>query len=235
MIIICQGVERSLVHLHFLRWPESNEPIYSSTFRSFLGKISQIPESNAPIIVHCANGVGRAGIIILVDIFLRTLVNKNCIEIFEVLKILRDQRPNIVESSFLYKLAHFLVLDYLTNPPLDELPCDKNLTNNMKIYQAKSNLSIQMEYLTKVRWRDEMMKKLVMYRDEIFIEYNNKLHYINAAYVDGFYQSNKYIVIQQPLPNTQSHFWNLVAQKQCSVIISLNEINLKDKVTDHTN
>lgn len=68
-------------------------------------------------------------------------------------------------------------------------------------------------------------------RDKIFIEDSDgSFQYINAVYVDGFFKSNKYIVTQQPLPNTENDFWKLVFQKECSIVISLNEIDLNDKV-----
>lgn len=56
--------------------------------------------------------------------------------------------------------------------------------------------------------------------------------YINAVLVDGFSSPGRYIVTQQPLPNTLGDFWRLVAEKNSTVIISLNDINLKDGVID---
>lgn len=55
--------------------------------------------------------------------------------------------------------------------------------------------------------------------------------YINAVQVDGFRSPGRYIVSQQPLPNTVGDFWRMVWERQCTVIISLNEIDPKEKVS----
>lgn len=55
--------------------------------------------------------------------------------------------------------------------------------------------------------------------------------YINAVQVDGFRNPNRFIVTQQPLPNTIIDFWRLIHEKDITVIVSLNEIDLKNKVS----
>lgn len=54
--------------------------------------------------------------------------------------------------------------------------------------------------------------------------------YINAIRVDGFRNPKRYIVTQQPLPNTINDFWRLIHENNVTVIVSLNDINLKQKV-----
>lgn len=55
--------------------------------------------------------------------------------------------------------------------------------------------------------------------------------YINAVKVDGFQNPKRYIVTQQPMPNTIGDFWRLIHENNVNVIISLNDINLKKKVS----
>lgn len=55
--------------------------------------------------------------------------------------------------------------------------------------------------------------------------------YINAVHVDGFQSPNKFIVTEQPLPSTLKDFWRLIDERKPSVIVSLNEIDPKDKVS----
>lgn len=54
--------------------------------------------------------------------------------------------------------------------------------------------------------------------------------YINAIQVDGFRNLHKFIVTQQPLPNTVGDFWRLVAETDAAVIVSLHEIDETDEV-----
>lgn len=55
--------------------------------------------------------------------------------------------------------------------------------------------------------------------------------YINAVRVDGFQSPGRYIVTQQPLPNTLGDFWRLIDENKVSVIISLNKVNSEDKTS----
>lgn len=59
---------------------------------------------------------------------------------------------------------------------------------------------------------------------------DQKSSYINAIQVDGFRAPAKYIVTQQPMPNTLGDFWRMVVEHRSSLIISLNDIDLKNKV-----
>lgn len=74
----------------------------------------------------------------------------------------------------------------------------------------------------------------LLFADELSIVHlassNHSSSYINAVIVEGFRNLNKYIVTQQPLPNTMNDFWKMVDQMEISVIVSLNEINSNDKV-----
>lgn len=54
--------------------------------------------------------------------------------------------------------------------------------------------------------------------------------YINAVRVDGFRSPERFIVTQQPMPNTLGDFWRLVAERETTVIVSLNSIDENDEV-----
>lgn len=60
---------------------------------------------------------------------------------------------------------------------------------------------------------------------------DEKSSYINAVRVDGFRSPGRYIVTQQPLPNTLGDFWRLIDENKISVIISLNEVDNRDKTS----
>jgi protein tyrosine phosphatase len=55
--------------------------------------------------------------------------------------------------------------------------------------------------------------------------------YINAVRVDGFRCPGRFIVTQQPMPNTLGDFWRLVHEKETTVIVSLNPVNPKNKTS----
>ena len=57
--------------------------------------------------------------------------------------------------------------------------------------------------------------------------------YINAIVVDCYRCPRKFIVTQQPLPNTVEDFWNLVKEFEVNTIVSLNEIDGQDPVNSN--
>lgn len=114
-------------------------------------------------------------------------LQENILKIYETQQQIRLQRPNMVDNIIQYKLAHFLILDCLTNPPFDEIPCDDNLIEKLQIYQTKGNLDVQMAFLNNVRWRDGKMKEIMMCCDAKTLENNDRIKNRFSTIVPGKY------------------------------------------------
>jgi protein tyrosine phosphatase len=54
--------------------------------------------------------------------------------------------------------------------------------------------------------------------------------YINAVFVDGFRIKDQFVATQFPLISTVGDFWRLIAEKNISLIVVLNEIDEQIKV-----
>jgi protein tyrosine phosphatase len=54
--------------------------------------------------------------------------------------------------------------------------------------------------------------------------------YINAVYVDGFRVKDQFVATQFPLTSTVSDFWRLIAEKNVSLIVVLNEVDTQIEV-----
>ncbi|XP_044263458.1 receptor-type tyrosine-protein phosphatase S-like isoform X2 [Tribolium madens] len=239
---------REVQQYHFQSWPDHGVPLYPQTLIPFLENLQNIPLSTkSPIVVHCSAGVGRTGTIILCDICLRMAIGENHVDILATLQKLRDQRPNMVDNIEQYKLAHLVILDYLIGIRTG-IPC--NEINKVEELLKSGGVKKQMRYLKNTAWQDELAKSSMLENCTSFlVKEKNRFQniipdsrsyiflpryptddessiYINAVTVDGFKHPNRFIVTQQPLPNTVGDFWRLVHDKDISVIISLNEIDL---------
>ncbi|KAK9883910.1 hypothetical protein WA026_004853 [Henosepilachna vigintioctopunctata] len=252
----CKNQMRKLEQFHFTSWPDRGVPLYPQSLVPFLRKILKIPQSSSsPIVVHCSAGVGRTGTIILSEICLRMAAEEGVIDVLHHLQKLREQRSNMVDNVERYKLVHLIVLESLmglhTSIPIIDIDKVINKLINEKEYK------MQMDQLKATEWRDEAIMSIDESNEE-FIIYPEKNRfqdivpdkrsrilltrypsddisssYINAVKVDGFRCPNRFIVTQQPMPNTLADFWRLVVERHTSVIVSLNETNIMDKTCCH--
>ncbi|CAH0551977.1 unnamed protein product [Brassicogethes aeneus] len=242
--------QRDVKQIHFTAWPDHGVPLYP---RSLI-PILEIMANNkvTPMVVHCSAGVGRSGAVILCDISLKMAQFEHKVDILNSFEYLRSRRPNMVDNYEQYKLVHLVILEYIFGK-ITSLPCDNLLANNVSnIIQFE--IDDQLEYLEDVKWQDRALRSIVEEEYENFAIYMNKNRfneiipensgkiylsynaregetstYINAVYVDGFNDQNKFIATQQPMPNTVGDFWRMVLETESSLIISLNEVDLNDK------
>ncbi|KYB26638.1 receptor-type tyrosine-protein phosphatase F isoform X2 [Tribolium castaneum] len=239
---------REVQQYHFQSWPDHGVPLYAQTLIPFLENLQKIPLSTkSPIVVHCSAGVGRTGTIILCDSCLRMAVSEKCVDVLGTLQKIRNQRPNMVDNVEQYKLAHLVILDYLDGIRTG-IPCSE--IGEVEELLKSDELKKQMRYLETTAWQDEIFMPTVLQNETSFVvKKKNRFQniipgnhryiflprypiddessiYINAVTVDGFKHPDRFIVTQQPLPNTLGDFWRLVHDKDISVIISLNEIDL---------
>jgi tyrosine-protein phosphatase non-receptor type 4 len=58
-----------------------------------------ISAANPPTIVHCSAGIGRTGVLILMDTAISYLESKSPIYPLELVQVMRDQRASMVQNS----------------------------------------------------------------------------------------------------------------------------------------
>ncbi|XP_050510291.1 tyrosine-protein phosphatase 69D-like isoform X2 [Diabrotica virgifera virgifera] len=244
--------QRQITQLHFTTWPDHGVPLYSQSLVPFLQKILKIPYSaQSPMIVHCSAGVGRTGTIILSDIILRMAAAENSVDFLAYLEIIRDQRSNLVDNLEQYKLAHLVVLECLFGMRTS-IMCNDDMRTIVENTISNNGIRTQMKYIEETQWQDSAMET-ILDNEEVAPIYDEKNRfkdiipehyrvfvtryphddetssYINAILVDDFRNPGRYIVTQQPMPNTIGDFWRMVLERSCNVIISLNTIDLKDE------
>ncbi|CAH1155542.1 unnamed protein product [Phaedon cochleariae] len=251
-IVIYRKEQRQLEQLHFTSWPDHGVPLYPQTLAPFLQRMLRIPYNPpSPILVHCSAGVGRTGIIILCDICLRMAAGENAMDFLAYLEILQEQRPSMLENAEQYTFAHLVVLECLFSMRT-AVPCSKDMEHLVDMVLQNNGVAQQMKYLEETKWQDSIMEtimkrgtnisihaeknrsqEIVPERYRVFLApypaNDPKSSYINAVLVDGFRNPGRYIVTQQPMPNTLGDFWRLVIERGCSVIINLNSVNPRDK------
>jgi tyrosine-protein phosphatase non-receptor type 12/18/22 len=104
-----------VLHYHYKRWPDHGVPVNGSSLEIlefiksmhnyYLGVDSN--SNKTPFVIHCSAGCGRAGVICAT--FRRILTKESS---FDAVKMIRRDRPNLVQSSEQYKYISLLVENY---------------------------------------------------------------------------------------------------------------------------
>lgn len=70
-------------------------------------------DQQGPIIVHCLDGSSISGLFVLVELTVHCIENNINVEIAKLLRLLRQQRANLIKNVNQYKFAYESVLTYL--------------------------------------------------------------------------------------------------------------------------
>jgi len=111
------GEKRAVWQLQYTGWPDHGVPSDPRYFLAFLDELHNIRlrvsagnTSVIPTVIHCSAGIGRTGVLILVEIALARLSAGLKPNLGETLKEIREQRPAMVQTVEQYKFAYEAVI-----------------------------------------------------------------------------------------------------------------------------
>ncbi|XP_017562909.2 receptor-type tyrosine-protein phosphatase S-like isoform X1 [Pygocentrus nattereri] len=110
------GQSRTVRQFQFTDWPEQGVPKSGEGFIDFIGQVHKTKEQfgqDGPISVHCSAGVGRTGVFITLSIVLERMRYEGAVDIFQTVKMLRTQRPAMVQTEDEYQFCYQAALEYL--------------------------------------------------------------------------------------------------------------------------
>ncbi|XP_037116510.1 receptor-type tyrosine-protein phosphatase delta-like isoform X13 [Syngnathus acus] len=110
------GQSRTVRQFQFTDWPEQGVPKSGEGFIDFIGQVHKTKEQfgqDGPISVHCSAGVGRTGVFITLSIALERMRYEGVVDIFQTVKMLRTQRPAMVQTEDQYQFCYRAGLEYL--------------------------------------------------------------------------------------------------------------------------
>ncbi|VDI79187.1 receptor-type tyrosine-protein phosphatase delta [Mytilus galloprovincialis] len=110
------GQSRTIRQFQFTDWPEQGVPKSGEGFIDFIGQVHKTKEQfgqEGPICVHCSAGVGRTGVFITLSIVLERMRYEGVVDMFQTVKMLRTQRPAMVQTEDQYQFCYRAALEYL--------------------------------------------------------------------------------------------------------------------------
>ncbi|KAJ8382903.1 hypothetical protein SKAU_G00036810 [Synaphobranchus kaupii] len=109
------GQSRTVRQFQFTDWPEQGVPKSGEGFIDFIGQVHKTKEQfgqDGPISVHLRE-VGRTGVFITLSIVLERMRYEGVVDIFQTVKMLRTQRPAMVQTEDQYQFCYRAGLEYL--------------------------------------------------------------------------------------------------------------------------
>eukprot|EP00058_Branchiostoma_floridae_P015952 XP_002601440.1 hypothetical protein BRAFLDRAFT_281312 [Branchiostoma floridae] len=110
------GQSRTIRQFQFTDWPEQGVPKSGEGFIDFIGQVHKTKEQfgqEGPITAHCSAGVGRTGVFITLAIVLDRMRYEGVVDMFQTVKMLRTQRPAMVQTEDQYQFCYRAALEYL--------------------------------------------------------------------------------------------------------------------------
>jgi len=117
------GETRTVTQFHFLSWPDGNIPTSTKAILEFRRKVNKSYRGRScPMILHCSDGVGRAGTYVLIDMVLNRMTKGSKeIDIAATLEHIRDQRAGMVQTRSQFEFCLMAVAEE-THAILKALP-----------------------------------------------------------------------------------------------------------------
>ncbi|KAI6239427.1 hypothetical protein M3Y99_00576600 [Aphelenchoides fujianensis] len=102
---------RTVEHRQWSTWPDKSVPRTATAAFKLLLHPKETP--NNPTLVHCSAGAGRTGTLILIEMVIRhVLGDARTARVVELLRALRLQRAQSVQTEDQFVFAHFALVQY---------------------------------------------------------------------------------------------------------------------------
>nr|CAD7571593.1 unnamed protein product [Timema californicum] len=98
--------ERHISHMQYLAWPDHGVPEDSTQFLEFTQRVRQAREGMVePTIVHCSAGIGRTGVLILMETAMCLIEANEPVYPLDIVKAMRDQRAMMIQTAIQYRFV----------------------------------------------------------------------------------------------------------------------------------
>lgn len=112
------STSRVIRHYQYNNWSPSTVPTSSEGVLELIGQVQKLQqkiEKHGPIVVHGSTGSGRVGVYIALSIALESLRAERLVDIYQIVKTLRQERPYMVQSFEQYEFIYRVACDFLKN------------------------------------------------------------------------------------------------------------------------
>ncbi|KAH8296358.1 hypothetical protein KR054_005199 [Drosophila jambulina] len=238
---------RQITQYHYLTWKDFMAPEHPNGIIKFIRQINSVYSlQRGPILVHCSAGVGRTGTLVALDSLIQQLEEEDSVSIYNTVCDLRHQRNFLVQSLKQYIFLYRALLDTGTFGNTDI--GIENMSSAIESLKRKPNegkCKLELEFEKLLATTDEISKSCCVgeteennmkNRSQEIIPYDrnrviltplplrDNSTYINASFIEGYDNSDTFIIAQDPLENTIGDFWRMVSEQSVTTLVMISEI-----------
>lgn len=115
--------ERHISHMQYLAWPDHGVPDDATDFLEFIGRVRNARDAMVePTIVHCSAGIGRTGVLILMETAMCLIEANEPVYPLEITRTMRDQRAMLIQTASQYKFVCEAILKVYREGIVKPLP-----------------------------------------------------------------------------------------------------------------
>lgn len=93
-------VERNVRHMQYMAWPDHGVPDSPKMFLRFTQNVREARgDSTAPVIVHCSAGIGRTGVLVLMESALCLIEAGEPVYPLDIVQMMRKQRAMMIQNA----------------------------------------------------------------------------------------------------------------------------------------
>lgn len=85
--------------MQYIAWPDHGVPDSPQQFLAFTEKVRTTRKGSAPIVVHCSAGIGRTGVMVLMETALCLMEASEPVYPLEIVKTMREQRAMMIQNA----------------------------------------------------------------------------------------------------------------------------------------